>query len=82
MTESGSSKKLGTADTQRVMKLLPHRFPFLMVDRIIEMDRDESAVVVIPVLHPGGDVPDRHPAGINQAHGWRDTLRPCGCGVA
>ena len=44
MTESGSSKKLGTADTQRVMKLLPHRFPFLMVDRIIDMDRDESAV--------------------------------------
>ena len=44
MTEFGSSKKLGTADTQRVMKLLPHRFPFLMVDRIIEMDRDESAI--------------------------------------
>ena len=44
MTESSSSKKLGTADTQRVMKLLPHRFPFLMVDRIIDMDRDESAV--------------------------------------
>ena len=44
MTESGSSKKLGTADTQRVMKLLTHRFPFLMVDRIIEMDGDESAI--------------------------------------
>ena len=26
------------------MKLLPHRYPFLMVDRIIDMDRDESAV--------------------------------------
>ena len=44
MTESSSSKKLGTADIARVMKLLPHRYPFLMVDRIIDMDRDESAV--------------------------------------
>ena len=26
------------------MKLLPHRYPFLMVDRIIEMDRDESGI--------------------------------------
>jgi len=44
MTEAGSTKKLGTADIARVMKLLPHRYPFLMVDRIIDMDRDESAV--------------------------------------
>src|SRR5215471_10919244 len=44
MTESGSSKKLGTADINRVMKLLPHRYPFLLVDRIVDMDRDESAV--------------------------------------
>jgi 3-hydroxyacyl-[acyl-carrier-protein] dehydratase len=27
-----------------VLELLPHRYPFLMVDRIIDMDRDESAV--------------------------------------
>jgi 3-hydroxyacyl-[acyl-carrier-protein] dehydratase len=45
MDEPGSAKKqLGTADTQRVMQLLPHRFPFLMVDRIVDMDRDESAI--------------------------------------
>src|ERR1051325_1975947 len=44
MTESDSTKKLGTADIARIMKLLPHRYPFLMVDRIIDMDRDESAV--------------------------------------
>ena len=29
MTESGSAKKLGTADITRVLKLLPHRYPFL-----------------------------------------------------
>jgi len=44
-TESQSSKRtLGTADILRIMKLLPHRYPFLMVDRIIDMDRDESAI--------------------------------------
>jgi len=45
MNESGSAgKDLSTADTRRVMELLPHRYPFLLVDRIVEMDRDESAV--------------------------------------
>ncbi len=37
-------KQLGTADVARLMKLLPHRFPFLLVDRMFDMDRDESAV--------------------------------------
>ena len=45
MNQPDSGKgALGTADTRRVMQLLPHRYPFLMVDRIVEMDRDESAV--------------------------------------
>ena len=35
---------LGTADIRRVLQLLPHRYPFLMVDRIVDMDGDESAV--------------------------------------
>jgi 3-hydroxyacyl-[acyl-carrier-protein] dehydratase len=36
--------ELGTADISRVMKLLPHRYPFLLVDRIVDMDGDRSAV--------------------------------------
>lgn len=36
--------ELATADIQRVMQLLPHRYPFLLIDRIIDMDRDESAI--------------------------------------
>jgi 3-hydroxyacyl-[acyl-carrier-protein] dehydratase len=43
-TTDTAKKELGTADIVRVMKLLPHRYPFLMVDRIIDMDRDESAI--------------------------------------
>jgi 3-hydroxyacyl-[acyl-carrier-protein] dehydratase len=36
--------KLGSADITRLMKLLPHRYPFLLVDRMYDMDRDVSAV--------------------------------------
>jgi 3-hydroxyacyl-[acyl-carrier-protein] dehydratase len=38
------SDKLEAADIARVLQLLPHRYPFLLVDRIIEMDGDRSAV--------------------------------------
>jgi 3-hydroxyacyl-[acyl-carrier-protein] dehydratase len=41
---SGAKKALDSADTMQVLKLLPHRYPFLLVDRIVDMDRDESAV--------------------------------------
>lgn len=34
----------GTADIAKIMKALPHRYPFLMVDRIINMQGDDSAV--------------------------------------
>jgi 3-hydroxyacyl-[acyl-carrier-protein] dehydratase len=39
-----ASEKLGTADIKRVMELLPHRYPMLMIDRIIEMRGTESAI--------------------------------------
>ena len=41
-----AAKTLGTADIVRVMKLLPHRYPFLLVDRMYDMDGDASAVGV------------------------------------
>ena len=37
-------KELGTADVVRILKLLPHRYPFLLVDKIVDMDGDNSAV--------------------------------------
>jgi 3-hydroxyacyl-[acyl-carrier-protein] dehydratase len=37
-------KELGTADILRILKLLPHRYPFLLVDKIVDMDGDSSAV--------------------------------------
>jgi 3-hydroxyacyl-[acyl-carrier-protein] dehydratase len=39
-----SGEILESADIQRILALLPHRYPFLMVDRIIEMNGDESCI--------------------------------------
>src|SRR6478735_4655811 len=41
---SEAATVLGTADIQEILKLLPHRYPFLLVDRIIEIDGDNSAI--------------------------------------
>jgi 3-hydroxyacyl-[acyl-carrier-protein] dehydratase len=43
MTELAKSE-LGSADILEIMKLLPHRYPFLLVDKIIEIDGDNSAI--------------------------------------
>ena len=36
--------ELGTADILEIMQLLPHRYPFLLIDKIIEIDGDNSAI--------------------------------------
>lgn len=40
----GDVKTLGSADIQKILELLPHRYPFLLVDKIIDIDGDNSAV--------------------------------------
>ena len=35
---------LETADIQKILKALPHRYPFLMVDRIVDIRPDHSCV--------------------------------------
>src|SRR5215469_11609650 len=42
MTEAATS--LEAADIAIILKALPHRYPFLMVDRIIGMRGDETAI--------------------------------------
>jgi len=44
MDETSQSALLESADIARLMKLLPHRYPFLLVDKIIRMDGDRSGV--------------------------------------
>lgn len=35
-----------TLDVQRIMEMIPHRYPFLMIDRVIDVVADRSAVGV------------------------------------
>ena len=35
---------LQTADIMEILELLPHRYPFLLVDKIIEIDGDNSCI--------------------------------------
>ncbi len=37
---------MATLDIQEIMKLLPHRYPFLLVDRVVECD-DQKRIVAI-----------------------------------
>jgi len=38
--------ELNSLDIGRILECLPHRYPFLMIDRIINMNGDDSAVGV------------------------------------
>jgi 3-hydroxyacyl-[acyl-carrier-protein] dehydratase len=54
---------LDTVDILGLMKLLPHRYPFLLVDKIIEIDEDDSAIgiknVTINEPHFQGHFPEQ-----------------------
>jgi len=43
MTET-STTTLESVDIREIMALLPHRYPFLLVDRIVSIDADNSAI--------------------------------------
>ncbi len=62
MTET-AVRTLTSLDIQRVLELLPHRYPFLMVDRIVEVDGDNSAIgiknVTVNEPHFQGHFPGR-----------------------
>lgn len=43
-TTPSEAKELTSMDIDRILQLLPHRYPFLMIDRIVQVDSDDSAV--------------------------------------
>jgi 3-hydroxyacyl-[acyl-carrier-protein] dehydratase len=57
-----SGETLEAAGIRDILRLLPHRYPFLMVDRIIDMRGDEQAVgiknVTVNEPHFLGHFPD------------------------
>lgn len=44
--ESGATGTVTSADIMRVMEMIPHRYPFLMVDKVVDIKKDISAVGV------------------------------------
>jgi 3-hydroxyacyl-[acyl-carrier-protein] dehydratase len=57
-----STATLETLEIKQIMRLLPHRYPFLLIDRIIEIDSDNSAIGIKNVTanepHFTGHFPD------------------------
>ena len=39
-----SEESLGAADIREILRLLPHRYPFLLIDRVIEIRGDEHGI--------------------------------------
>src|SRR5271157_5658812 len=43
MNDTTAATEMGTADIVRVMQMIPHRYPMLMVDKVVRMVSDQSA---------------------------------------
>jgi len=43
-SDKTSVASYGTVDIRRILQMIPHRYPMLMVDRVIDMRLDHSAV--------------------------------------
>jgi 3-hydroxyacyl-[acyl-carrier-protein] dehydratase len=39
-----NGESVGVADIRDILRMLPHRYPFLMIDRVIDMRGDEHAI--------------------------------------
>lgn len=44
MSDVVTNAEMDVADISRVMQMIPHRYPMLLVDRVVDMRRDQSAV--------------------------------------
>ena len=44
LTENTSTVTATSVDIKRILQMIPHRYPMLMIDRVIDMQLDQSAV--------------------------------------
>lgn len=42
--DSETNEKIAEVDVNRIMRLIPHRYPMLMIDKVIDVVKDISAV--------------------------------------
>jgi 3-hydroxyacyl-[acyl-carrier-protein] dehydratase len=42
--DAATSADLKTADIDLIMRIIPHRYPFLLVDRVVEIDGTKSGI--------------------------------------
>jgi 3-hydroxyacyl-[acyl-carrier-protein] dehydratase len=52
---------LGVADITEILRLLPHRYPFLLIDRLIDIRGEDHAIGIKNVMneaHFAGHFPD------------------------
>ncbi len=46
MDSDSATVDIPAADISRILEMIPHRYPFLMIDRVIEMKPNDSAVAI------------------------------------
>lgn len=44
MVSENQNRNLSTAEISDILSVLPHRYPFLLIDKIIDIDGDDSAI--------------------------------------
>src|SRR5919199_2626727 len=63
MDATGGAERVADIDIQRIVEMIPHRYPFLMIDRVVEVVPNDSAVgiknVSINEPHFQGHFPQR-----------------------
>ena len=48
---TATQRRLETADIVQILEYLPHRYPFLLVDKIIDIDGDETCIGIKNVTY-------------------------------
>ena len=44
MSDQAAVERTGSVDLERIMQMIPHRYPLLLVDKVVDIVADQSAV--------------------------------------
>jgi beta-hydroxyacyl-ACP dehydratase FabZ len=51
MLQRRQQRNKGLLDIEKILKILPHRYPFLLVDRVLELEKEKSIVAIKNVTY-------------------------------